>query len=142
MEPRVDICVHDHFQPIEFPMGLKQMITRLHVEWYSVEDRHDGASVVSLVLRASARTGCKIKRLIADIRSFSATLLRTETATPETAGSGEFEAFEELEELTINAIAPPQVLVAEEGLLTCLVLILAIPQAFEKTGIVARNQIF
>lgn len=36
----------------------------------------------------------------------------------------------------------PQVLVAEEGLLTCLVLILAIPQAFEKTEIVARNRIF
>lgn len=72
----VDICGHDHFQPIT--MGLERMIARLHVEWYSVEDRHDGASVVNLVLRASARSGCKIKRLITDIRSFSATLLRTE----------------------------------------------------------------
>lgn len=87
-------------------MGLKQMITRLHVEWYSVEDRHDGASVVNLVPKASARSGCKIKRLIADIRSFHH-FTPNRTATPETAGSGEFEAFEELEELTINAVAPP-----------------------------------
>jgi hypothetical protein len=102
-------------------MGLKQMITHLHVEWYGVEDRHDGASVVNLVLRASARSGCKAKRLIADIRSFH-------HFTPNrTATSGEFEAFEKLEGLTINAIAP-QVLVTEEGLFTCLVLILAIPK--------------
>lgn len=73
-----------------------------HLEWYSVEDRYDGASVANLVLRASARSGCKIKRLIADIRSFRH-FTPNRTATPDSAESGEFEAFEELEELTINA---------------------------------------
>lgn len=55
-----------------------------HLGWYSVKDRYDGASVANIVLRAPARSGCKIKRLIADIRSFRH-FTPNRTATPDSA---------------------------------------------------------
>lgn len=105
---------------------MERIVTRHHLECYDMEDRHEGASVIKLVLKASARSGCKINRLTADIMSFPH-LTPTRVAMPGSAESGEFEVFEELEEITINAIAP-RVLMTEKNLFDYLVLILAIPK--------------
>ena len=122
----LEVCVYDHFRPSKEPINMERIVTRHHLECYDMEDRHEGASVIKLVLKASARSGCKINRLTADIISFPH-LTPTRVAMPGSAESGEFEVFEELEEITINAIAP-RVLITEKNLFDHLVLILAIPK--------------
>lgn len=134
----LEVCVHDHFRSSKEPINMERIVTRHHLECYDMEDRHEGASVIKLVLKASARSGCKINRLTADITSFPH-LTPTRVAMPGSAESGEFEVFEELEEITINAIAP-RVLITEKNLFDHLVLILAIPKHLRRT--VAKLQIF
>lgn len=136
----LEVCVHDHFRPSKEPINMERIVTRHHLECYDMEDRHEGATVIKLVLKASARSGCKINRLTADIISFPH-LTPTRVAMPGSAESGEFEVFEELEEITINAIAPPgsdnrEEFVRSSGAHS------GNSQAFEKTGTVAKLQIF